>query len=236
MLKTEDSMCPTRIHSLLESKMQSSRTCETRSLTDSEGTDNQKLTMASLIGKVIHLASPIRPQIDCCNAFKSIHIDASFNVLNQMSTESVIDMTRIYHLPSYKTNHDLRPRAIYQLLHLPVFYNAILFLVGGLMFVLGECASGNSVSIIQNIYLAGSSLYFCGSLGIIFEDWMTVHNAWNLLQDCQMELHAMAFSVGAGMDFDNESKKAYDLCTFLIPRDVFNAERCFLLKVWGKGL
>jgi hypothetical protein len=205
---SSDSMYTASIHSLLKSNLQSLGTCETRSLTDSEYTDNQASTMTSLIGKDIYVTAPFWPQIDCYNAFKSIHrltskLDASIHIMRQLSANSMIDMM-IYHLPSYKTNHDLRQSAIRQMFKLPAFYNAILFMVGGFMFVLGECTSANSTSTMQNIYLAGSSLYFCGSVGIIFEAWMTVSNAWNFLQDSRMELHAMAFSMGAGIDFVHE--------------------------------
>lgn len=204
--------CPAAIFDLLEIKRISMGTCETKSLTDSERTNGPISTWACLVGKDITLAGNLKntAEFDCYDALLSFgmdgpaDLDASFRVMKRMSGCSTADMASIRQLATDITKKDLRRLAFRQLAHLPSFYIAIAYMIGGLMFTVGECQSGFSTSTRQNIYLTGSSLYFCGSMGILFRAWMNVRSEWNQLQESRVALHTMAFSGGTDVEFDHE--------------------------------
>ncbi|KAL3793251.1 hypothetical protein HJC23_000793 [Cyclotella cryptica] len=204
--------CPAAIFDLFETKRLSLNTCETKSLTDSECTNDHLSTWSSLVGKDILLEGNLKNKIefdfyDALISFgmdESTNLNASFRVMTRLSGCSTTDMTSMRQLATDVTKKDLRRLAFHQLVHLPSMYIAIAYMIGGLMFTVGECQWGFSASTIQNIYLTGSSLYFCGSTGILFRAWMNVSCEWNQLQDSRVALHTMAFSQGTDAEYEDE--------------------------------
>lgn len=73
----------------------------------------------------------------------------------------------------------------------PTFYIAALFALGGLMFTIGACNLLSSQSVLQNIYLAGSTLFLCGCALILYRVMINASDEWNLLQESRMALHAL---------------------------------------------
>ena len=204
--------CPAAIFDLLEGKRVSLGTFETQSLTDSECTNDPISTWTCLVGKDIILAGNLKnkTEFDCYDALVSFGMDgpanlnASFRVMKRLSGCSTTDMASIRQLATDITKKDLRRLAFHQLVHLPSLYIAIAYMIGGLMFTVGECQWGFSTSTRQNIYLTGLSLYFCGSAGILFRAWMNVRSDWNQLQESRVALHTLAFSGGTDAEFDYE--------------------------------
>ena len=46
-------------------------------------------------------------------------------------------------------------------------------------------------SLLPNVYLIGSTLFFCGSAAVLYRVTMNVSDEWDLLQESRMSLHAM---------------------------------------------
>lgn len=188
-------------------------TLETESMTDTERSlpDVEVSTWKSLLGKDISFKGQLkhRANLECYDVFVSFckeepDLERSFRVIKRLSQSDAIDMKEIRQMASEETALKLRQMAFRKLLCLPSFYISIAYAIGGLMFTIGECQVGFSPSAVQNIYLVGSSLYFCGSAGILYRAWMNVSDEWDLLQESRMALHAMTYPDGTDEELELE--------------------------------
>lgn len=101
------------------------------------------------------------------------------------------DVASLRQLETNKSTGELQKKACLKQLHLPIFYISVLYAAAGFLFTISELQFGFSASSLQNIYLTGSTLYLCGSIGILGRAWMNVSNEWDLLQQSRMALYAM---------------------------------------------
>jgi hypothetical protein len=84
---------------------------------------------------------------------------------------------------------------IQKLIMLPSFYIAIMYAVAGAFFTFGAYEDKMPVSTVQNMFLAASSLYLCGSTYSLYQAWKTTKNKWSLLHSCQLALHHKVFPI-----------------------------------------
>lgn len=156
------------------------KTDETESLTDTECTvtvdNNTSSWTTCIVSKDIILKElPKRKtHLHCYDAFVSfskneLNIDGSFRMIKRLSQSNLIDISNIRQMASKKTIKELRMTALLHQFYLPSLYISIAYTIGGFMFTIGECNLGFTPSMIQNIYLTGSSLYFFGMNGICYK-------------------------------------------------------------------
>ena len=180
-------------------------TCETQSLTDTDYTniDDQISILTTFLGKDIDLARELKckaySQQHCLDALVSFVMDqpdleGSFRVIEQLSKSEAIDTTTISQLSPDKTLNETRRSAFTKQFYLPTFYISIFYSVAGFLFTISELPLGFTSSTLQNIYLTGSCLYFCGSIGILYRAWVDVCNEWHQLEHSRMTLHNMTCS------------------------------------------
>lgn len=191
-------------------------TGDTESLTNTlctvadDQTDHQITPWTSFLGKDIMLKAVPKQKahMPCYDAFVSfsrneVDLDRSFRVVKRLSQSNLIDITCIRDMAHKKSHKELQKAALLQQFELPALYISIAYTFGGLMFTVGECALGLSPMAIQNIYLTGSCLYFCGSAGVLYRAWLNVKNEWNLLQESRMALHSMTYTDNADAEVEH---------------------------------
>lgn len=174
-------------------------TAETESLTDTECTvlEDHIYTLAPLPREDIVLSTNRSiAHLQCYDAFVSLNkdapcLDGSFRMIQRLSRSNMIDVASLRQLDTNKSTDELQKKACLKQLHLPIFYISVLYAAAGFLFTISELQFGFSASSLQNIYLTGSTLYLCGSIGILGRAWMNVSNEWDLLQQSRMALYAM---------------------------------------------
>lgn len=62
------------------------------------------------------------------------------------------------------------------------FYIAILYTVAGVLFTIGAIDIGLTNGAVQNIFLTGSCIYFCGGSFGLFKQWKAARSSWDTLQ------------------------------------------------------
>ncbi len=64
------------------------------------------------------------------------------------------------------------------------FYIAVLYTVAGLLFTIGAIIDAVFFThdAVQNIFLSGSCIYFCGSSFVLFKQWQSARSSWDSLQ------------------------------------------------------
>ena len=73
------------------------------------------------------------------------------------------------------------------------FCIAALYTVAGALFTIGAIDAGFTHDTIQNIFLSGSCLYFCGSSFVLFKQWRTARSSWDSLQSVISALKRYTF-------------------------------------------
>lgn len=180
-------------------------TAETESLTDSECTafngEISPRSTVTILGKDVTIKElpKNKTHVHCYDVFVSfshngVNLDGPFRVIKRLSQSNLIDVESIRQFATRKSMSELRMTALCQQLRLPSLYIALSYAVGGLLFTISELSFLDfSSSSVHNVYLAGSTLYLCGSTGILYRAWLNVRDEWNLLQESRMALHAMTY-------------------------------------------
>lgn len=121
--------------------------------------------------------------LHCYDAFKSLSssnsgLDESFRLVRSLSQSNVID---VHQLASKKTMKDFWQMAFWKQFESSTFYIATLNTLGGLMFTVGA-SKPFPQSVLENLYVTGSTLFLCGCALILFRVKVNASDEWNLLQ------------------------------------------------------
>ena len=100
---------------------------------------------------------------------------------------NLIDLTASHQLAS--DTEDLKHVAFSQLLQSTWYYTAALYTLGGFMLTIAECKVLPQ-SMLQDVYLIGSTLMFCGSAAVLCIEWKRM---WVMSGTCYKEVawHSM---------------------------------------------
>lgn len=75
----------------------------------------------------------------------------------------------------------------------PSFYVAVLYTVAGVLFTIGALDIGLRQNAVQNIFLTGSCIYFCGGIFSLFKQWKAARSSWDTLQSVVSALQQYIF-------------------------------------------
>ena len=149
----------------------------------------------------------------CYDVFKTLskdnptNLDHSFCLVRNLCLSNPVDQQQ---LASQKTMNELRYLAFRRQFHLPSFYIATLYSIGGFLFTIGELPFRFSLSAIQNIYLMGATLFFCGSAVSFYQAWLKISNDWEFLQESRVALSVLASSTDLELDLEPTIEETCD--------------------------